>query len=92
MRRDSISTTERKIRDLLKGTPGNEVVLERAGGSFTFEIGVKSDEWKEPKKPVKPSNQKMEIDEVAIRSHFDALWEEPEYEERIRCEPTSHRH
>ena len=84
--------TERKIRDLVKGTQGSEVVLERAGGSFTFEIDVKSEGWQEPKKPARPSTQKMQVDEVAIKSYFDALWEEPEYEERIRCEPTFHRH
>ena len=86
--------TERKIRDLVKSTQGNEVVLERAGGSFTFEIDVKSDEWKEPKKTVRPSNQKMQVDEVAIKSYFDALWNEPEYEELEcgRCESTFHRH
>ena len=83
--------TERKIRDLVKGTPGNEVVLERAGGSFTFEIDVKSEEWKEPKKPVEPINQKMEVDEVAIKSYFDALWEEPEYEECGICESSFRR-
>ena len=38
--------------------------------------------------------QKMQIDEVAIKSYFAALWEEKEYEEleRGRCEPTFHRH
>ena len=86
--------TERKIRDLVKGTQGNEVVLERAGGSFTFEIDVKSDEWKDPKKPARPTTQKMQVDEVAIKSYFDALWEEPEYEELEcgNCESTFHRH
>ena len=86
--------TERKIRDLVKGNQGNEVVLERAGGSFTFEIDVKSEEWKDPKKPVKASNQRMQVDEVAIKSYFDALWQEPEHEELEcgSCEPTFHRH
>ena len=58
--------TERKIRDLVKGTQGVEVVLERAGGSFTFEIDVKSDGWQDPEKIVKASNQKMQVDRVAI--------------------------
>ena len=83
--------TDRKIRDLVKGTQGNEVVLERAGGSFTFEIDVKSEGWQEPKKPVRPSNQRMQVDEVAMKSYFDALWEEPEYEECVRCESPFHR-
>ena len=90
--------TERKIRDLVKSTQGNEVVLERAGGSFTFEIDVKSqdnaDGFKEPKKTVKASNQQMQVDEIAIKSYFDALWNEPEYEEIEcgQCAPTFHRH
>ena len=90
--------TERKIRDLVKGTQGNEVVLERAGGSFTFEIDVKSqgsaDGFQEPKKTVKASNRQMQVDEVAIKSYFDALWNEPEYEEIEcgQCAPTFHRH
>jgi hypothetical protein len=73
--------TERKIRDLVKGNQGHEVVLERAGGSFTFEMDVKSEGWTEPKKPLKVSNQKMQVDEVAMKSYFDALWEEPSYGE-----------
>ena len=85
--------TERKIRDLVKGNHGNEVVLERAGGSFTFEIDVKSDEWQVPKKTVRASNQNMQVDEVAIKSYFDAIWQEPEHEELERgpCGPF-HRH
>ena len=45
------------------------------------------------RKPAKLSTQKMHVDEVAIKSHFGSLWEEPEHEEleRGRCEPSSHR-
>ena len=70
------------------------MVLERAGGSFTFEIDVKSQGWQDPKQSVKASNQKMQIDEVAIKSYFDPVWEEPEYEqlECGRCGPTFQRH
>ena len=58
---------ERKIRDLVKNSQGSEVIFERAGGSFTFEIDVKSeDEWQTPKKPIKTGTQKMDVDQVAI--------------------------
>ena len=89
--------TERKIRDLVKSNRGNEVILERAGGSFTFEIDVKTDEqqgWQSPKKTARISNQKMDVDETAIeKSYYDALWEE-ECEE-MTCTPCGecfHRH
>ena len=36
--------TEQKIRDLVKGTQGSEVIPERAGGSFTFEMAVTSND------------------------------------------------
>ena len=75
--------TERKIRDLVKGTQGSEVILERAGGSFTFEMDVKSgDRWQTPKKTTRPSTQKMQVDEVMIeKSYYDALWDD-EYAEQ----------
>ena len=85
---------ERKTRDLVKRTQGVERVLERVGGSFTFEVGVKYEGWQEPKRSVKASNRKMHIDEVATKSHLDAAWEEPEHEE-LECgcrEPTFQRH
>ena len=65
--------TERTIRDLVKGTQGSEVVLERSGGSFTSEVNVKSNGWQEPKKPAKMGTQMMQVDKVAIKSYFDAL-------------------
>lgn len=76
--------TERKTRDLVKGIQGSDVVLQRAGGSFAFEINVKSDGWQRPRRPAKTSNQRMQVDKVAITSYFDALWEEPQYEE-LEC-------
>ena len=36
------SDSERKIRDIVKHANGSEIVLERSGGSFPFEIDVKS--------------------------------------------------
>ena len=35
---------EEKIRDIIKAAEGPELVLQRAGGSFTFDVDVKSDE------------------------------------------------
>ena len=79
---------ETKIRDLVKNSQGSEVIFERAGGSFTFEIDVESeDAWQTPKKPTKTGTQKMDVDQVAIeRSYFDSLWDEQEYDE-LECMP-----
>jgi len=75
--------TERKIRDLVKGVQGNEVILERSGGAFTFEIDVKSEEeWKDPKRIAKPGTQRMQVDSYSIdKSYYDSLWDEDEYSE-----------
>ena len=90
--------TERKIRDLVKACKGSEIVLERSGGSFTFEIDVnsESEEWKTqgPKKAAKVSTRSMDVDETQIeKSYYDALWEE-EYEETqcYPCYSSFHRH
>ena len=69
--------------------PDNEVVLDREGGSFTFEIDVKSDnqegEWKTPKNPAR-RNIQMDVDEsVPVQNMYGNLWEE-EYEE-LTCPP-----
>ena len=81
---------ERKIRDLVKGGGGSEVILERAGGSFTFEIDVKCEEgegWKDPKKPVRASNQKMDVNTAEIaKNYWTAVMEEQEYGE-VECAP-----
>ena len=81
---------ERQIRDLVKGGKGSEVILERAGGSFTFGIDVKSQNgegWKEPKKPAKAGNRSMEVDQATIaQSYCNILWEEQEYDE-VMCAP-----
>ena len=61
----------------MKSTCGNEVILERAGGSFTFEIAVKADKqqgWQSPKKTAKASTQNMDSDETANeKSYCDAV-------------------
>ena len=82
------SDSERRIRDIVKQASGSEIVLERSGGSFTFEIDVKSevDEFSTPKKTIRAGTRKMEVDEVQIeKSYYDALWEE-RYEE-LECSP-----
>ena len=37
------SDTDMEIRDLAKSSNGSEIVLERSGGSFTFEVDVKAE-------------------------------------------------
>ena len=80
------SDAERKIRDLVKGCRGCETVLERSGGSFTFEIDVKAEDegWStQNKRPAKAGTRK-EVDDVACApSYYDAL-REHEYEELQR--------
>ena len=102
------SDTERKIRDLVKNCKGSEIVLERSGGSFTFEIDVKAENEQQPqqqqpqqqgwstqnRKPAKAGTRNMEVDAVAgVPSYYDALWEQ-DYEE-VDCTPCGlffHRH
>ena len=88
--------TERQIRDLVKGCRGSEIVLERSGGSFTFEIDVKAEDegWStQTKKPARADTRSMEVDAVGGPSYYDELWEE-ECEE-VECTPCGsffHRH
>jgi hypothetical protein len=90
------SESEKKVRDIFRQVGGSEIVLERSGGSFTFEIDVKSEgeTWSTPKKPSRAGTQKMDVDQVQVeRSYYDALWDE-EHEE-LDCNPcgsTFHRH
>jgi hypothetical protein len=70
------SESERKIREIVKQVSGSEIILERSGGSFTFEVDVKSEgeEFSTPKKVAKAGTRKMEVDEVQVeRSYYDAL-------------------
>ena len=79
--------SERKIRDIVKGCQGSEIVLERANGAFTFEIDVQS-EWEtpKPKRTIRAGNRSMDVDETQVeKSYYDALWEE-EYSE-MECTP-----
>ena len=66
--------SEKKIRDIIKSEEGPEVILERRGGAFTFDINVQTDgnQWETLKKPAKRvSNQatKMDVD-VAWQNRF----------------------
>ena len=88
--------TERKIRDLVKGGRGNEVILERAGGAFTFETDVKSEEaggWKELKNAIRRGNT-MDVDEsVPVHNRFSTLREEQcDESECTLCDPIFQRH
>ena len=81
--------SEKKIRDIIKSEEGPEVILERRGGAFTFDIDVQTEgnQWEHPKKTAKRvSNQstKMDVDE-ASHNRFRALWENEE--DAIQCGP-----
>jgi len=71
----------KKIRDVIKAAPGPELVLERAGGAFTFEVDVKSEEnqgWNPPKNAVRrfgnPNDSKMDVD-FTHPNRFAAFWD-----------------
>ena len=65
-------------------------MLQRQGGTFTFDVEVKdeesqkqspSSEWTRPKNPVKSSQStKMEVD-YAHANSYSALWDEGEIAE-----------
>ena len=73
--------SEKMIRDKIKAEKGPEVILERRGGAFTFDIDVQSDEasrWETPKKTAKGTTRQssaMDTD-VANWNRFDPLWDE----------------
>jgi hypothetical protein len=84
------SESEKMIRDIIKAEKGPEVILERRGGAFTFDIDVQSDEaskWETPKKTAKSTvrqSSDMDIGMVS-RNQFDPLWDEEE--EGSHCQP-----
>ena len=71
------SDSERRIRDIVKQNSGREIVFERSGGSFTFEIDVKSEgeRWStQNKEPARAGTRNMEVDAVVgVQSYYDAL-------------------
>ena len=83
-------SSERAIADIMRSERGNEVILERAGGAFTFEVDVKAKElgeWEKPKRPARAGNQRMDVDRTEINnSYYDPLWDEEECDE-IQCTP-----
>ena len=84
------SESEKKIRDIIKAENGPEVILERRGGAFTFDIDVQSDgadKWETPKKTVRSTvRQSSDMDvSMVSRNQFDPLWDEEE--EGSHCQP-----
>ena len=76
--------SEKKIRDIIKAEEGPEVILERRGGGFTFDIDVQSEksdisnQWQTPKETVRATGNRgneMDID-VAGKNRFDPLWDD----------------
>ena len=67
--------SEKMIRDIIKAEKGPEVILERRGGAFTFDIDVQSDgdnKWETPKKTVKSTirqSSDMDVSMVYERMH-----------------------
>ena len=51
---------ERKIRDIMKGAPGPELVLERRGQAFTFDMDIPSRHQGEPQQAKKSSDAQGE--------------------------------
>ena len=80
------------IRDIIKAEKGPEVILDRRGGAFTFDIDVQSDEaskWETPKKTVRSTvrqSSDMDIGMVS-RNRFDPLWDKEG--EQIECQTCS---
>ena len=83
--------SEKKIRDIIKAEAGPDVILERRGGAFTFDIDVttgesgnqhsaSNDRWEAQRRTVKaPSNRKNQMEVDAVSSNrFDPLWEDEE--------------
>ena len=82
--------SEKMIRDIIKAEKGPEVILERRGGAFTFDIDVQSDEankWETPKKTVKNTGRQSSDMDVSMvsKNRFDPLWDEEG--EGIECQP-----
>ena len=94
--------TERTTRDLVKRERGNEVVPERSGGAFSFEIEVKIEDKKStasaaatagwstpnPRKTTRAGNQKVGVDDTQIdKSYYSEFFEEDTKKENNTCTP-----
>ena len=82
--------SEKKIRDIIKAENGPEVILERRGGAFTFDIDVQSqeaDKWEKPKKTFKSAVRQSSDMDVSMVSgnRFDPLWDEEG--DDLECQP-----
>ena len=67
--------SEKMIRDIIKAEKGPEVILERRGGAFTFDIDVQSDEaskWETPKKTVRSTVRQSSDMDKAWRAGIDS--------------------
>ena len=92
-------SAEKQIRDIIKAERGPELVLQRHGGSFTFDVDVKSEDatqaqggkFNPAKNTVKPkNNQKMDV-YYTSKNAFSAFWGMEEIDEcnALTCKPCS---
>ena len=90
-------SAEKQIRDIIKAERGPELVLQRHGGSFAFDVDVKSEaatqaasgKFSPAKNTVKPKgNQKMDVDYTS-KNAFSAFWGMEEIDEcnELTCKP-----
>ena len=90
-------SAEKQIRDIIKAERGPELVLQRHGGSFAFDVDVKSEvatqeaggQFSPAKNTVKPKrNQKMAVDYTS-KNAFSAFWGMEEIDEcnELTCKP-----
>ena len=90
-------SAEKQIRDIIKNEQGPELVLQRTGGSFTFDLDVKNEEsnpksmgkFESARNTVKAqSNRKMDVDYTS-KNAFSAFWGMEEIEEcdELSCQP-----
>ena len=90
-------SAEKQIRDIIKGERGPELVLQRSGGSFTFDVDVKSEEstqraaekFEPARNTVKAQgNHKIDVDYTS-RNQFGAFWDMEEVDEcnELNCQP-----
>ena len=85
---------EQKIRDIVKGESGPEIILERKAGAFKFDVEFEeegNEAFQKPKKTSKPrKGNEMDVDKTEIeKSYYDALWQEfpdLEGEEALTCQ------
>ena len=85
---------EQKVRDIVKGESGPEIILERKAGAFKFDVEIEDERngaFEKAKNTVRArKGNEMDVDRTEIRkSYFDALWQEfpdIEEEETMACQ------